>query len=264
MLDAGKHYLKKQGRSIGVSEEELIHIAIKSMGLDELGPFDPNKKIIEYQLKNDSDEHLINLSAKKLAQETASESMAPGGGSISAYLGSLGISLGTMVANLSANKPGWEEKLSTFSDWAEVGQTIQKELLFLVDEDTRSFNQIIDAIRMAKDTEQEKKIRLDAIQNASKYAAEVPFKVMQTSYKSLDLLKAMLEIGNPASISDTGVGALCCLAAIEGAYMNVRINTKDLDDKEFTDTLNQKANNLMAQAKENLGLIINQVHASIQ
>ena len=264
MLDAGKHYLKKQGRSLGVSEEELIHIAIKSMGLDELGPFDPKKKIIEYQLKNDSDEHLINLSAKKLAQETASESMAPGGGSISAYVGSLGVSLGTMVANLSANKPGWEEKLSTFSDWAEVGQAIQKELLFLVDEDTRSFNQIIDAIRMAKDTEQEKKIRLDAIQNASKYAAEIPFKVMQTSYKSLDLLKAMLEIGNPASITDTGVGALCCLTAIEGAYMNVRINTKDLDDTEFADTLNQKANNLVTQARENLSLIIDQVHASIQ
>ena len=264
MLDAGKHFLKKQGRSLGVSEEELIHIAVKSMGLDELGPFDPNKKIIEYQLKNESDEHLINLTAKNLAQETASESMAPGGGSISAYVGSLGISLGTMVANLSANKPGWEEKLDTFSDWAEIGQSIQKELLFLVDEDTRSFNQIIDAIRMAKDTDQEKKLRSEAIQNASKYAAEVPFKVMETSYKSLELLRAMLEIGNPASMSDTGVGALCCLTAIEGAYMNVRINTKDINDKSFAENLNQEAIKLMSDAKKNLGFIIDKVHEAIQ
>ena len=263
MLDAGKHYLKKQGRSLGVSEEELIHIAIKSMGLDELGPFDPNQKIIEYQLKNESDERLVNLTAKKLAQETASESMAPGGGSISAYVGSLGISLGTMVSNLSANKPGWEKKLDDFSNWAEIGQSIQKELLFLVDEDTRSFNQIIDAIRMAKDTENEKKLRSKAIQNASKYAAEVPYQVMQTTYKSLDLLKAMLKIGNPASMSDTGVGALCCLTAIEGAYMNVRINTKDLNDKDFASNLNEKANKLMAEAKQNFGLIIEQVHENI-
>lgn len=264
MLDAGKYYLKKQGRSTGLCEEELIHIAVKSMGLDELSPFDPNKKIIEYQLKNESDENLINLTAKKLAQETASESMAPGGGSISAYVGSLGISLGAMVANLSANKPGWEEKLDTFSDWAEIGQSIQKELLFLVDEDTRSFNQIIDAIRMSKDTEKEKKLRLEAIQNASKYAAEIPFKVMETSYKSYDLLKAMLEIGNPASISDTGVGALCCLTAIEGAYMNVRINTKDINDEKFVHNLNKKAIKLMNIAKKNLGFIIDKVHESIQ
>ena len=264
MLDAGKHYLKKQGRSTGLCEEELIHIAVKSMGLDELSPFDPNKKIIEYQLKNESDENLINLTAKNLAQETASESMAPGGGSISAYVGSLGISLGSMVANLSANKPGWEEKLDTFSDWAEIGQSIQKELLFLVDEDTRSFNQIIDAIRMSKDTEKEKKLRSEAIQNASKYAAEIPFKVMETSYKSYDLLKAMLEIGNPASISDTGVGALCCLTAIEGAYMNVRINTKDINDKKIAHSLNKKAIKLMNIAKKNLGFIIDKVHESIQ
>lgn len=264
MLDAGKYYLKKQGRSTGLCEEELIHIAVKSMGLDELSPFDPNKKIIEYQLKNESDENLINLTAKNLAQETASESMAPGGGSISAYVGSLGISLGAMVANLSANKPGWEEKLDTFSDWAEIGQSIQKELLFLVDEDTRSFNQIIDAIRMSKDTEKEKKLRLEAIQNASKYAAEIPFKVMETSYKSYDLLKAMLEIGNPASISDTGVGALCCLTAIEGAYMNVRINTKDINDEKFVHNLNKKAIKLMNIAKKNLGFIIDKVHESIQ
>ena len=264
MLDAGKYYLKKQGRSTGLCEEELIHIAVKSMGLDELSPFDPNKKIIEYQLKNESDENLINLTAKNLAQETASESMAPGGGSISAYVGSLGISLGAMVANLSANKPGWEEKLDTFSDWAEIGQSIQKELLFLVDEDTRSFNQIIDAIRMSKDTEKEKKLRSEAIQNASKYAAEIPFKVMETSYKSYDLLKAMLEIGNPASISDTGVGALCCLTAIEGAYMNVRINTKDINDEKFVHNLNKKAIKLMNIAKKNLGFIIDKVHESIQ
>ena len=168
-----------------------------------------------------------------------------------------------MVSNLSANKPGWEEKFDDFSNWAEIGQKIQKELLFLVDEDTKSFNQIIDAIRMAKDTESEKKLRIEAIQNASKYAAEVPYQVMQTSYKSLDLLKAMLEIGNPASMSDTGVGALCCLTAIEGAYMNVRINTKDLNDKDFASNLNKKANKLIAEAKLNFGLIIKQVHENI-
>ncbi len=264
ILDAGRHFLKKQGRSVGVSDEELIHIAIKSMGLDELGPFDPYKKIIEYQLKDTNDERLINLSAEKLAQETASESMAPGGGSISAYVGTLGVSLGTMVANLSANKSGWEEKVDIFSSWAEKGQAVQKELLFLVDEDTRSFNHIIDAIRMPKDTPNENAIRLDAIEKASKYAAEVPFKVMETAYKAYELLKAMQEIGNPASITDAGVGALCCMTAIEGAYMNVRINTKDLKDKPFAENLNKKSHDLLVRAKKNLETIVQHVHTSIQ
>jgi glutamate formiminotransferase/formiminotetrahydrofolate cyclodeaminase len=263
MLDAGKHYLAKQGRSLGVNDAELIHIAIKSLGLDELAPFDPQKKIIEYQLRSLEDEKLVSLSAKKLTQETASESMAPGGGSIAAYVGALGVSLGTMVANLSANKPGWEEKLSTFSSWAEKGQQINTELLYLVDEDTRSFNGIIDAIRMPKSNDAEKTTRKQAIELSSRYAAEVPFKVMQTAYSSLELLNAMLEIGNPASVTDAGVGALCSLTAIEGAYMNVRINTKDLGDKDFAKSLNFKAENLLKLAKENFTKITIEVHQRI-
>lgn len=249
MLDAGRHYLQKQERSTGVSDEEIIHIAIKSMGLDELAPFDPRKKIIEYQLQDASDEALVSLTAKELANETASESMAPGGGSISAYVGALGISLGTMVANLSANKRGWEQKIPHFSDWAEKGQSIKKELLFLVDEDTRSFNGIIDALRLPKDSEQEKADRKEAIEKASQYAAEVPYKVMQTAYSSFDLLDAMNESGNQASISDTGVGALCTLTAIQGAYMNVKINCKDLRNRKFASELLNKADALLENSK---------------
>lgn len=264
MLDAGKHYLKKQGRSLGVSDDELIHIAIKSLGLDELGPFDPKKKIIEYQLKSEEDEKLVSLSAKELTQETASESMAPGGGSISAYIGALGVSLSTMVSNLSANKPGWEDKLGVFSDWAEKGQAIQKELLYLVDEDTRSFNAIINAVRMPKSNADEKQARILAIEKASQYAAEVPLRVMKTALSSIDLLEAMLAIGNPASITDAGVGALCCLTSVEGAYMNVRINTKDLGDKDFAAGLNEKADNILLEAKERFSSIITDVHNKIK
>ncbi|PCJ66506.1 MAG: glutamate formimidoyltransferase [Bacteroidetes bacterium] len=263
MLDAGRHYLVKQGRSIGVNDSELIHIAIKSLGLDELAPFDPQKKIIEYQLQSVEDEKLVSLSAKKLTHETASESMAPGGGSIAAYVGALGVSLGTMVANLSANKPGWEERLSLFSDWAEKGQEINKELLYLVDEDTRSFNGIIDAIRMPKSNEQEKQARKEAIELSSQYASEVPFRVMQTAFKSVDLLQAMLDVGNPASLTDTGVGALCSLTAIEGAYMNIRINTKDLSDKDFANELNSKADKLLLESKERFNKIVDEVHQRI-
>lgn len=263
LLDAGKHYLKKQGRSLGVDDAELIHIAVKSLGLDELAPFDPEKKIIEYQLRNAEDEKLIRLSAKDLATETASESMAPGGGSIAAYVGALGVSLGTMVANLSANKPGWEERIELFSTWAEQGQELKKELLFLVDEDTRSFNAIIDAIRMPKTNEEEITVRKTTIEQASKYAAEVPYRVMQTANKAKTLLSAMVEIGNPASVTDAGVGALCCLTAIEGAYMNVRINTKDLGDKTFAANLNTKAEELMQHARQEMQSILAVVHKEI-
>ena len=263
MLDAGKHYLQKQGRSLGVSDAELIHIAVKSLGLDELAPFDPNKKIIEYSLKSSDDERLINLTAKELANETASESMAPGGGSVAAYCGALGVSLATMVANLSANKPGWEDKVEVFSDWAVKGQAMKRDLLFLVDEDTRSFNGIIDAIRMPKDTAEDKAARLEAIEKASQYAAEIPYQVMQKAYEAKDLLQAMLDMGNKPSITDAGVGALCCLTAIEGAYMNVRVNTKDLNDKEFAQQLNKACSALYKQAKEVFGAITNQVHSSI-
>lgn len=263
MLDAGRHFLKKQERSLGVDDAELIHIAVKSLGLDELGPFDPQKKIIEYQLQSQEDEKLIQLTAKGLANETASESMAPGGGSISAYVGALGVSLATMVANLSANKPGWEEKLNFFSDWACTGQEIKNEMLFLVDEDTRSFNAIIDAIRLPKDSEEEKRIRLDSIEKASQYAAEVPFKVMQTAARTTEIIKYMIENGNKASITDAGVGALCCITAIEGAYMNIRVNTKDLSDTQFAETLNQKAYTLLQKSKDELQALVDIVHKQI-
>ncbi len=263
MLDAGKHFLTKQGRSLGVSDDEIIHIAIKSLGLDELAPFDPNKKIIEYQLRTLESEKLISLSAKELANETASESMAPGGGSIAAYVGALGISLSTMVANLSANKPGWEDKLNYFSDKAEKGQKIKSELLYLVDEDTRSFNGIIDAIRMSKSTDAEKKLRSEAIEKSSQYAAEVPFKVMKTAAKSIFILNEMLKSGNPASITDAGVGALCTKTAIHGAYMNVMINVKDLNDKAFSSKLASDAKNVLKSSANELDLIIDAVNQSI-
>ncbi|MBT8327515.1 MAG: cyclodeaminase/cyclohydrolase family protein, partial [Bacteroidia bacterium] len=263
MLDAGRHFLKKQERSLGVSDAELIHIAVKSLGLDELAPFDPQKKIIEYQLKSVESEHLISMSVKELANETASESMAPGGGSISAYVGALGVSLGTMVANLSANKPGWENKLDYFSPLAETGQAIKNELLFLVDEDTRSFNAIIDAIRMPKDSEEEKKLRKNAIEKASQYAAEVPLKVMETSSKAIHLLNEMTNSGNPASITDAGVGALCVKTAIGGAFMNVMINIKDLNDKEFSKQVAVKAKDIYSESSLHLDKIISQVNKTI-
>ncbi len=264
MLDAGRHYLKKQERSVGVSESELIHIAVKSLGLDELAPFDPQKKIIEYQLKSVEDEALISLSAKELANETASESMAPGGGSISAYVGALGISLGSMVANLAANKKGWEERLPFFSDLAAKAQTIKDQLLFLVDEDTRSFNAIIEAIRMPKDSNEEKEARKTAIELASQYASEVPFQVMQKAFDSFEILSQMVEHGNAASITDTGVGVLCSRTAMQGAFMNVRINTKDLSDRAFANKLEQKAQDLMKKGSVEADNLLTQVENKMQ
>lgn len=245
MLDAGKHYLTKQGRSIGVSEREIIHIAVKSLGLDELGPFDPDKKIIEYALKRAEDTKLVDMTCVNFANETASESMAPGGGSISAYVGSLGASLSSMVANLGANKRGWEDRLQEFSDWAVKAQSIKDKLLFFVDEDTRSFNAIIDAIRMPKDSEEEKALRLEAIEAASVYATKVPQQVMETAYQAYECLEAMITKGNKSSITDAGVGVLCVDLAIQGAGMNVLVNAKDLGDKSLSDEFKEKALNLM-------------------
>ena len=235
MLDAGKYFLIKQQRSTGVSESELIKIAIKSMGLDELTPFDPQKRIMEYMLVSSGAYPLINMKLNQFADETASESPAPGGGSISAYVGALGISLGTMVANLSSHKKGWDDRWKEFSDWAEKGQQLKAQLLKLVDEDTKAFNKIMDAFGLPKATDEEKKSRKAAIQEATKYAIEVPFKVMQLSYESFDVIRAMAEIGNPNSASDAGVGALCARAAVYGAYLNVRINASGLDDKAFAE-----------------------------
>ncbi len=253
MLDAGKYFLEKQKRSIGISEKELIKIAVKSLGLDELAPFKPEERIIEYLLKDESKSRLIKMNLVEFADETASESPAPGGGSISAYVGSLGVSLGTMVANLSSNKPGWDDKWKEFSVWAEKGQHYKNELLKLVDEDTNAFNKIMTAFGMPKSTDEEKKKRTAAIQEATKYATEIPLRVMQLSYESMEIIKAMTEIGNPNSVTDAGVGALCARAAVIGAYLNVKINASGLSDKSFAADIIAKGKQIeeKAQALEN-------------
>lgn len=237
LLDTGKYFLKKQQRSIGVSEKEIIKIAVKSLGLDELAPFKPEERIIEYMLKNKSNEKLIRMTLADFADETASESPAPGGGSIAAYIGSLGAALATMVANLSSHKAGWDERWEEFSNWAEKGQHHTNSLLKMVDEDTNAFNKIMAAFGLPKATDEEKKIRTAAIQDATKYATEIPFKVMNLAYESMAVIKAMAEIGNPNSVSDAGVGALCARSAVMGAYLNVKINAKGLSDKTFADNI---------------------------
>lgn len=237
LLDAGKFFLQKQQRSIGVSEKELIKIAVKTMGLDELGPFKPEERIIEYLLKDKADSKLVSMSLVDFADETASESPAPGGGSISAYIGSLGVSLATMVANLSSHKKGWDDKWEEFSNWAQKGQNYKDQLTNLVDLDTAAFNKIMTAFGLPKGSDEEKATRKQAIQDATKFAIEVPFKVMQLSYESMTLIKAMAEIGNPNSVSDAGVGALCARSAVMGAFMNVRINAGGYDDKIFVNDI---------------------------
>jgi glutamate formiminotransferase/formiminotetrahydrofolate cyclodeaminase len=237
LLDAGKYFLRKQKRSTGVSESELIKIAVKSMGLDELAPFKPEERIIEYLLKEKADSKLVSMDLIAFANETASESPAPGGGSISAYIGSLGASLATMVANLSSHKKGWDDRWEEFSNWADKGQRIKDELLRLVDADTAAFNKIMAAFGLPKGTDEEKKIRTQTIQDATKFAIQVPFKVMELSYESMELIKAMAEHGNPASVSDAGVGALCARSAVIGAFMNVRINAAGYDDKNFVNDI---------------------------
>lgn len=250
MLDAGKYFLKKQKRSTGVSQSELIKIAVKSLGLDDLKPFKPEEKIIEYMMADEGKKKLVDMNLTEFADETASESPAPGGGSIAAYAGVLGVSLGTMVANLSSHKRGWDKRWEEFSDWAEKGQKIKDELLHLVDEDTNAFNKIMDAFGLPKGSDAEKEARKQAIEEASKYAMEVPFKVMQKAFDSMEVMKAMAETGNPNSVSDAGVGALCARAAVRGAFMNVRINGAGLDDKDFVNNLLKKGAELEAKALE--------------
>jgi glutamate formiminotransferase/formiminotetrahydrofolate cyclodeaminase len=241
MLDAGDYFLKKQRRSLGISEEEKIKIAIKSLGLDDLKPFNPREKIIEYLLEDTASKKLIDLSVKGFAEETAGESMAPGGGSISAYVGALGVSLGTMVANLSAHKAGWDDKWEFYSDWAEKGQAYKNKLLFLVDEDTNAFNKIIDGFRMPKSNNEEIEARKEAIENATKYATEIPFQVMETAYNSMEVMQAMIAEGMQTSLSDAGVGILCARTAVIGAYFNVRINAKDIKDSVYAEEILKKA-----------------------
>ncbi len=259
MLDAGEFYLRKQKRSVGVSEDEKIKIAVKSMGLDDLAPFDPRKNIIEYVMEDESASPLIQMDLKGFANETASESMAPGGGSISAYVGALGVSLGTMVANLSSHKRGWDERWEEFSDWAVKGQQFKDQLLRMVDEDTNAFNQIIDAFRLPKTSDQEKTLRQQAIDAATKNAIEVPFNVMRLALDSMQVMKSMAEIGNPASASDAGVGALCARAAVRGAFLNVKINAVDLNDADYVNEKVAAGQTMVEQAdaleSEILGIV---------
>ena len=237
LIDAGKYFLEKQERSTGIPEKELIKIAVKSLGLEELAPFKPEERIIEYLLKDNSSSKLISMSLHAFADETSTESPAPGGGSIAAYMGSLGVSLATMVANLSSHKRGWDERWKEFSDWAAKGQAYKDTLLHLVDEDTIAFNKIMSALSLPKSTEEEKVNRTNAIQTATKYATEIPFRVMQTTFASMEVIKAMAEIGNPNSVSDAGVGALAARSAVMGAYLNVKINAAGLTDKKWAETI---------------------------
>jgi len=237
LVDAGKYFLHKQQRSVGVSEKELIRIAIKTMGLDELAPFNPEERIIEYLLKDQSASKLVSMTLADFADETASESPAPGGGSIAAYAGVLGASLAAMVANLSAHKKGWDDRWEEFSARAEKGQQYKDELLRLVDQDTAAFNQIMTAFNLPKGSDEEKAARSEAIQAATKNAMEIPFRVMQSAYASMEVIKAMAETGNPNSVSDAGVAALCARTAVLGAFLNVKINASGCKDKAFVDQM---------------------------
>lgn len=245
MVEAGKYFLRKQKRSTGVSEKELIKIAIKSLGLDELSPFKPEERIIEYLLRDASKAKLVNMKLNDFADETASESPAPGGGSISAYVGALGVSLGTMVANLSSHKPGWDERWEEFSNWSDKGQQYKNELVRLVDEDTNAFNKIMEAFGLPKGNEEEKAARTKAIQDATQYAIEVPLRVMKISYQTLEVLEAMVTTGNPNSITDAGVGALCVLTAVKGAFMNVKINAGSYSDKTYVQNVINEGNDIL-------------------
>jgi glutamate formiminotransferase/formiminotetrahydrofolate cyclodeaminase len=240
LLDAGRHYLRRQKWSEGASEEELIDVAIRSMGLSELKPFDPKEKIIEYKMESAAGKSLVKTDLRQFCNETLSDSPAPGGGSVAALMGALGVSLGGMVANLSAGKRGWEERLGYFSDWAVKAQQLKDELLFLVDEDTAAFNKVMAAFGLPKDSAEEKSARSAAIQSANQYAAEIPLRVMETALRAYPLLADMAEQGNTASISDVGVGLLAVRACIEGAGMNVRINLSGLKDKEVSAALGEK------------------------
>ena len=267
LIDAGRFYLARQQRSLGISEDEVIRMAVKSMGLDELKPFNPKEKVIEYMMVDEAEqaekERLIRMTCKGFALETASESAAPGGGSISAYMGALGAALGTMVANLSAHKRGWDDRWEEFSRVAEEGQQVMNELLALVDEDTAAFNKIMAVFAMPKTTPEEKAARAEAMEAATLYATRVPLRTMQTSMRAFPVLKAMAEKGNPASASDAGVGALAARAAVRGADMNVRINAAGLKNRETAEQLIAEAAALVRQAEKAETAILEIVNRNI-
>ena len=257
LIDAGKYFLEKQHRSVGIPEEDVLNIAIHSMGLDDLKPFNPREKVIEYLMEDGhvgsgtaTSKKLVDLTVKGFAEETSRESPAPGGGTISAYMGALGAALGTMVANLSSHKPGWDDRWQEFSDWADKGQAVMRELLHLVDEDTDAFNRIMAAFGLPKKTDEEKAARSAAIQAATLYATEVPLHTMQASCKAFAICRAMALEGNPNSVSDAGVGALAARAAVLGAGLNVKINAGSLKDREVADRLIGEADALIAKANE--------------
>lgn len=249
LVDAGRYFLRKQKWSEGASEEELIDVAIRSMGLSELKPFDPKEKIIEFKMESAGKKSLVKMDLRQFCNETLSDSPAPGGGSVAALMGALGVSLGGMVANLSAGKRGWEDKLQYFSDWAVKAQQLKDEMLFLVDEDTAAFNKVMAAFGLPKDSAEEKAARSAAIQSANKYAAEIPLRVMETAFKAYQLLGEMAENGNPASISDVGVGLLAVRSCIEGAAMNVRINLGGLKDEGLTSLLREKMQRISRESE---------------
>lgn len=250
LVEAGKYFLRKQRRSVGISEEEIVRLAVKSMGLDDLKPFDPEEKVIEYLLEaQDQKKRLIDMTCKGFAEETASESPAPGGGSISAYMGALGAALGTMVANLSSHKAGWDDRWEEFSDWAERGQAVMQELLHLVDEDTAAFNRIMAVFAMPKTTDEEKAARSAALQEATLYATEVPLRTMRAALGVFPIVQAMAAEGNPNSVSDAGVGALAARSAVLGARLNVRINAAGLKDRTKAEALVSEADAIAAEAE---------------
>jgi len=249
LLDAADFFLTRQQRSLGISEREKIKIAVKSLGLDDLGPFDPQKKVIEYMLEDASSERLVRMDLKRFSEETAAESPAPGGGSVAAYVGALGVSLGTMVANLSAHKRGWDDRWEEYSKWAVIGENLRNDLLFLVDEDTRAYDRIIACYSMPKGSEEEKAARKAAINDATKGAIMTPLRTMQVCVESMALMKAMAEKGLEASVSDAGVGALCARTGAIGGYLNVRINCAGLDDEAFKADVIKQADQLKGKAE---------------
>ncbi len=265
LIEAGKHYLRMQQRSLGIPEDEIIRIAVKSMGLDDLKPFKPEEKIIEYMLEagKEKSRKLTDMTLTAFADETSSESPAPGGGSISAYMGALGVALGTMVANLSAHKAGWDDRWEEFSDAAGKGRHIQDRLIALVDEDTEAFNRIMDVFSMPKGTPEEKAARSAALQEATLYATEVPLRTMKTSFEAFELLEEMARKGNPASVSDVGVGALAVRSAVFGAWLNVKINAAGLKDREKADAILAEAEKIAEEAARRESDILKVVNETI-
>lgn len=265
LLEAGRYFLEKQQRSTGIPKEDIIKIAIKSLGLSDLKPFNPREKVIEYLLEdeNGDDKALVKMTVKGFAEETSRESPAPGGGSVAAYMGALGAALGTMVANLSSHKPGWDDRWEEFSRWADKGQALSDELLVLVDEDTRAFNKIMEAFGLPKKTDEDKRLRSEAIQAATLFATQVPLQTMQAAFGAFELCQAMAEFGNPNSVSDAGVGALAARAAVLGAGLNVKINAASLKDRETADKMIAEAEQLIAEAQKKEAEIIGIVERKI-